>query len=65
MTFGDRFEDSGVVPITLCGAWLGTLWKKGVGGVAVPHVYMGTSLIRNTSQLGPYRRTTPRVLGGS
>ena len=27
--------------------------------------YRGTSLIRNCSPLGPYRRHMPRVLGGS
>jgi hypothetical protein len=27
--------------------------------------YRGTSLIRNSAPLGPYRRRMPRVIGGS
>ena len=30
-----------------------------------PKYYMGTSLIRKCTPLGPYRRPMPRVIGGS
>ena len=33
--------------------------------VTLDRTYMGTSLIRELSPLGPYRRPMPRVLGGS
>ena len=36
---------------------------KLVAGPSYPP-YRGTSLIRNTPLLGPYRRPMPRVLGG-
>ena len=45
---------------------------EGEGGVGASapiawpsYMYRGTSLIRKSTPLGPYRRLRPRVLGGS
>ena len=43
---------------------------QGIGAVSptsegtAPISYRGTSLVRNRTPLGPYRRPMPRVLGG-
>ena len=42
------------------GTSAGSLWSK-----STLLRYRATSLIRNSSSLGPYRRPIPRVLGGS
>ena len=43
------------------------LWEPGAVSVLnlEQPLYRGTSLIRTRNHLGPYRRTMPRVLGGS
>ena len=42
------------------------IWSEGKPAPPPSKVpYRGTSLIRNSAPLGPYRRTMPRVLGWS